>query len=45
MLHFLSADSVRTHNQLMHSGYSRWVVILIPVLILFCYVWTKFVKH
>lgn len=45
MLHFLSADSVRTHNELMHSGYSRWVVFLVPGLILFGYLWTKFVKH
>ena len=45
MLHFLAIDSVRTHNELMHSGYSKWVLILVPALVVFIYAWTKFVKH
>jgi hypothetical protein len=44
MIH-LAIDSVRAHNELLHAGYTRHILIAIPVLVLFAYAWTKFVKH
>lgn len=37
-------DSVRTHNELLHSGYAKYVAYSIPVLVVFVFAWVRFMK-
>jgi hypothetical protein len=44
MLNSIVADSVRIHNEALHSGFVQIVKYAIPGLIAFVLLWTRFAK-
>ena len=44
MMNTLAADSVRIHNEALHSGFVEILKYAIPALIAFVLLWTRFVK-
>jgi|GEM_PF-4945819 hypothetical protein len=44
MMNTLAADSVRIHNESLHGGFASFLQYAIPVLIVFVFLWAKFVK-
>jgi hypothetical protein len=44
MMNTLAADSVRIHNEGLHGGFTHFLQYAIPVLIVFVFLWAKFVK-
>lgn len=44
MMNILSPDSVRIHNESMHGGFTHFLQYAIPALIVFVFLWAKFIK-
>ncbi len=44
-MHTLAVDSVRIHNESLHMGFTQFWQYLVPAMVVFGYLWVKFVKH